>query len=158
MANAVEPLEGGVRYLVDDGRARVAVGDSNPRRVFARVGDALARIGAEVRSAEDQRGVYVIDWQPPAGVEDGGGFFGLFGDDEPRGRRLELQIDRAQGVARIRAADEGGTPRSGAVHRARLRELAVAMGADEAVVRGAEDEDATGEADGNYEAPDGPQF
>ncbi|WP_067563059.1 outer membrane protein assembly factor BamC [Halofilum ochraceum] len=159
VADAGEPLEGAVRYQQDDGVAWVVVDDPDPRRVFVRVGDALARIGADIRSSEREQRVYVFDWQPPEGAVDSGGLFGFFGDDEPETRRLQLQLAREAGRTEIRAADEGGEPRSGDVHRALLREVAVAMGADEALVRGDGDGDGgdTGRSGGGgYQEPERP--
>ncbi|MFW5969579.1 MAG: outer membrane protein assembly factor BamC, partial [Halofilum sp. (in: g-proteobacteria)] len=158
----VDPLEGAVRYVDEDGVVRVSVDDSDPRRVFARVGDALNRIGAEVRSTERERRVYVLDWRPPEGTVDSGGLFGFFGDDEPETRRLELQLDRESDGIEIRAADEGGSPRSGDVHRALLREVAVAMGADEEEVRAASGDSGDGggsddgDDSGGYQEPERP--
>jgi outer membrane protein assembly factor BamC len=154
VANTADPLEGAVRYRVDDGVARVRVEDRDARRVFVRLGDALMRIGAEVRSAERERGAYVVDWRPPEGTVDSGGLFGFFGDDEPEIQRLEVQLYRESGGVGIRAADEDGQPRSGAVHRALLRETAIAMGADEERVRA--DDEAAGDAparNDDYEEP-----
>lgn len=159
VAAAGDPLDGAVRYEVDDGVARIVVADPDRRRVFARVGDALTRIDAEVRSTDRDRGVYVFDWRPPEGSVDTGGFFGFFADDEPETRQLELRLAREPGAVGIRAADAGGEPRSGEVHRALLREVAIAMGADEARVRGSEEgDDADSGGGGSYRAPDGPQF
>jgi outer membrane protein assembly factor BamC len=158
VAEAADPLEGAVRYRQDDGVARVRVEDRDLRRVFVRAGDALARIGAEVRSAERERGVYALEWKPPEGAVESGGLFGFFGGGEPSTRRLELQLSRASGGTVIRAADESGTPRSGDVHRALLREVAIAMGADEETVRAtsSDSSDEGGFGDGQYRAPDRP--
>ncbi len=149
VADVEEALGGAVRYVQDEGVARVTVDDPELRRVFVRAGDALTRVGAEVRSAERERGVYVLDWQPPKGAVDSGGLFGFFGSDEPKTRRLQLQLSRESGGTRIRAADESGTPRSGDVHRALLRELAVAMGANEDQVRAASSGDNDGSDGGD---------
>lgn len=159
VADVGEPSEGAVRYEEDDGVVRVLVDDSDPRRVFARVGDALARIDADVRSSDRERRVYVFDWQPPEGAVDSGGLFGFFGSDEAETRRLQLQLNREDGRTEIRAADEGGDPRSGKVHQALLREVAVAMGADEALVRDSSDGDGgdTGRSgNGEYQEPERP--
>lgn len=160
VADVGEPLDGNVRYAEEDGVVRVTVDDRDSRRVFARAGDALSRIGAEVRSAERERGVYVFDWKPPKGAVDSGGLFGFFGGGEPKSRSLELQLYRESGRIEIRAADEGGSPRSGDVHRVLLRELALAMGADEEQVRaeysdGGDDDSSGG---GQYRAPERPQI
>lgn len=158
VADAGAPLEGAVRYAQQDGVVRVTVDDRDPRRVFARAGDALARIGAEVRSAERERGVYVFDWKPPKGAVDSGGLFGFFGGGEPESRRLELQLSRDSGGIALRAADDSGIPRSGDIHRALLREVAVAMGADEEQVRAASSDSAYGDGrgDGQYRQPERP--
>ncbi len=148
VADVEEAVGATVRYAQNGGVARIAVDDPNLRRVFARAGDALTRIGAEVQSAKSDRGVYVLDWQPPKGSVDSGGLFGLFGDDEPKTRRLQLQLSRESAGIRIRAADESGTPRSGEVHRALLREVAVAMGADEEQVRSASRDSGSDSDDG----------
>ncbi len=148
IADVDEALGGAVRYVQDDGVARVTVNDPELRRVFVRVGDALTRIGADVRSAERERGVYVLDWQPPEGSVDSGGLFGFFGSDEPKTRRLQLRLSRESGGIKIRAADETGSPRSGDVHRALLREVAVAMGADEEQVRAASSDGSDSSSDG----------
>jgi len=158
VAEVGEPLQGAVRYREDGGVAWVRVDDSDPRRVFVRVGDALSRIGADVRSGDRERRVYVLDWRPPEGAVDSGGLFGFFGDDEPETRRLQLQLSRTDGRTEIRAADEGGEPRSGDVHRALLREVAVAMGADEETVRsgsGYGSDDGGGNS-GGYREPERP--
>lgn len=141
VADRADALQAEPSYTVDGGAARIVIGDPNPRRVFARVGDALARIGVDIRSAERERGVYAFDWLPPEEVADDGGFLGLFGGGEPEPVSLELQMFAEPGAVRIKAADEGGEPRSGEVHRALLRRLAIAMGADANQVRQAEDED-----------------
>lgn len=160
VADVGEPLDGAVRYAQEDGVVRLTVDDRDSRRVFARAGDALSRIGAEVRSAEPERGVYVFDWKPPEGSVDSGGLFGFFGGGEPESRSLELQLYRESGRIEIRAADEGGSPRSGDVHRVLLRDLALAMGADEEQVRAAYrdsgDDDSSG--GGQYRAPERPQI
>lgn len=157
VADVGEPLDGAVRYEQEDGVVRVTVDDRDSRRVFARAGDALARIGATVRSAEREEGVYVFDWKPPKGAVDSGGLFGLFGGGEPESRSLELQLYRDSGRIEIRAADEGGSPRSGDVHRALLREIAVAMGADEEKVRATSSEDGDGGGgNGEYQEPERP--
>ena len=156
VADAADPLEGRVLYQVDAGKARVMVGDPDPRRVFARVGDALNRMGAQVRSAEPERGVYVFDWRPPEGAVDDGGLFGLFGGGEPEARRLSLRLFRESGTVRIKAANEDGPARSGDVHRALLRQLAVSMGADEALVQRAEERDGADTDEAIYEAPERP--
>ncbi len=158
VADVGEPLEGTVRYAEADGVVRVTVDDRDSRRVFARAGDALSRIGAEVRSAERERGVYVFDWKPPKGAVDSGGLFGFFGGGEPESRSLELQLYRDSGRIEIRAADEGGDPRSSDVHRAVLREVAVAMGADEEQVRDASSDSGDGGGSGGrqYREPERP--
>lgn len=158
VADAADPLEGAVRYRQDDGVARVRVEDRDLRRVFVRAGDALARIGAEVRSAERDRGVYALEWKPPKGAVESGGLFGFFGGGEPSTQRLELQLSRASGGTVIRAADESGTPRSGDVHRALLREVAIAMGANEEQVRATSTDsgDDGGSGGGQYQAPERP--
>lgn len=159
VADVGEPLGGNVRYAEEKGVVRVTVDDRDARRVFARAGDALSRIGARVRSAERERGVYVFDWKPPEGAVDSGGLFGFFGGGEPKTRSLELQLYRDSGRIEIRAADEGGDPRSSDVHRAVLREVAVAMGADEEQVRAASsdrDDDSDSGGGGQYREPERP--
>ena len=151
--------DGAVDYEVDSGAARIRVADRDARRVFVRVGDALVRIGAEVRDSDRERGVYQLDWRPPEGsMDSGGGFFGLFGGGEPESRSLELRLYRESDGIEILAADEGGDPRSGDVHRALLREVAIAMGADEDRVRAVDDDAPDSPDDGDYTAPDGPQL
>ncbi len=157
VADRAETLEATPDYAVRGGAARIVIGDPNPRRVFARVGDALGQIGADIRSSQRERGVYAIDWTPPEDVG-GGGFFGLFGGGEPESEALEVQMFGEAGRVRIKAADADGEPRSGPVHRALLRRLAIAMGADERAVRRAEEEDEGGffGGGGRQEQEEGP--
>ena len=145
IADQGAPLQARARYELDGDAARIMVADPNPRRVYSRVGDALGDVGADIRSRDRERGIYVFDWMPPEDLEDDGGFFGWFGgDDEPAETTLEVRLFPEAGAIRIKAADEGGQARSGAVHRALLRQLAVAMGADPAAVREAEKTDDEG--------------
>ena len=135
------------RYVVDGGAAAVMIDDTNRRRVFARVGDGLGDLGAEVLEACPGEGRYVLEWVPPEEVADTGGFLGLFGGGEPDPVKLQLQLRPTGGSVRIKAADAQGVLRSGEVHRALLRRLAVALGADPVAVQGAEEADAADEAD-----------
>lgn len=141
VSDAVDALGVTPRYVVEGGAARLMVDDTDLRRVFARVGDALGKIGASVRSTEFGRGVYVFDWVPPPEVAGGGGFLGLFGRDEDEPVELQLQLDFTGEAVRIKAADAEGVRRSGAVHRALLRRLAVALGANPETVQRAEEAD-----------------
>ena len=147
VADAMDGLEAKARYIVDGDAARVMVADPNPRRVFARAGDALGSIGADIRSTDRERGVYVFEWTPPDNIG-GGGLFGLFGGGESEPVLLELQLFDDRGGVRIKAADEKGQPRSGEVHRALLREVAIAMGASPEEVQRAEEQD---EGGGSYQ-------
>ena len=131
-----------------DGVGWVQVDDANRARVFARVGDGLDEIGAEVRAVRRDRLRYDIAWQPPAEVREKRGLFAsLFGDDDPV--RMQVRLTPSEGGMRVVAADEGGATRSAAVHKALLRTLALALGGSiqEAPAENVEDEPA-GEREG----------
>lgn len=146
VADAVDALGVTPRYVVEGGAARIMLADTDLRRVFARVGDALGGIGANIRSADAGSGVYELDWVPPGDVERGGGFLGLFGPDADEPVALQVRLRLAGEAVRIKAADADGVLRSGPVHRALLRQLSVALGADPETVRQAEEADAANDA------------
>ena len=133
-----------------NGVAWVQVDDRNRQRVFARVGDGLDEIGAQVRQARRDRLRYDIAWQPPAEVREQQGLFsGLFGGgDGPA--RMQVRLTPSEGGMRVVAADESGATRSAAVHKALLRALALALGGSiqEAPAENVEDEPAGKEREG----------
>lgn len=132
-----------VRYVeTEAGVARLIIVGGDYRRVFARIGDALARIGADVEVAERERGRYRVRWTPPPEVaeETSGGFLGLFGGGEPEPQALELHMRLRAGQVRVVATDADGTRRSGPVQKALLRRLAEAMDGEVVVEEGEEEE------------------
>lgn len=135
----------GVRYVeTEAGVARVSIASGDYRRVFAQVGDALGRLGADIEVAERERGRYRLRWTPPAEVaeETTGGFLGLFGGGEPRPQTLELHLRRFDDGVRVVATDADGERRSGPLQKALLRRLAESLGGAVVIER-----EAAGEVD-----------
>ncbi|MEX1081650.1 MAG: outer membrane protein assembly factor BamC [Halofilum sp. (in: g-proteobacteria)] len=97
------------------GRAWIVVEDSGVRRVFARVGDALEAIDAEIEQAEFDQRRYGIQWSPAS-------------DDEREA--LAVFVRGEDGASRITAGDAEGGERSGDIHKALLRALTDALGGD----------------------------
>lgn len=156
VADARSALEAPARYVLDGGAARIMVPDTDRARVFARVGDALLRIDADIRQSDRERGAYVVAWTPPKGEVKSSGLFGLFSSGDSEEQILEVQLFAERDAVRIKAADEGTEPRSGPVHRALLRSLAVSMGASPEAVRRARQEDEEDEDLGGPSPSTGP--
>jgi len=114
----------------EDGVAWVRIDDADYRRVFARIGDGLDSINAEVREVRREDLRYAIAWVPPASAREEAGFFDGWFTDEDEPVELEVQLKPREGGVRVIAADDSGTPRSGKVHQALLRALTRALGGD----------------------------
>lgn len=104
----------GEYFESDWGRAWIMVDDPGERRVFARVGDALAEVGAQVEQASYDERRYRVRWTPE----------GENGDSPIR----TVFVRGRDGATRISAGDAEGRERSGAVQKALLRELTAALG------------------------------
>ncbi len=97
------------------GRAWLIVEDPGVRRVFARAGEALASVGAEVDESNYDDRRYRLQWAPE-------------GEGEPQ--TLTVFVRGDDGATRISAGDPEGRERSGDVQKALLRELTAALGGD----------------------------
>jgi len=141
-AGSAARLGGDVTYRVNGvGAASISVDDRNYARVFARIGDAVATVGAEVRNADRERGIYKLAWLPPPDVvEQDQGLLDIFGSDKREPRTVWLRLRPVGHGVRIVAADalsassssisdsEELAQKSGPVQRALLQRLTAAMG------------------------------
>ncbi len=106
-------------YESEGGRAWILVADTDLRRVFARVQEALKEIGADTeRAALGERRID-LGWTPP-------------GSDETEGqaRSLSVLLEKQDGAVAIRGGNADGRAVSGEVQKALLKELTESMGGD----------------------------
>lgn len=132
---------------------------------WARTGDSLTRLGAEITGADPERGIYRLRWHAPGEGSGGGGIFAVFrGGDGPEAREFVVQVRPGGGGSRIVAAAAGGglepdarglsgVPASGTAERALLQRLADGLNGIVAPRPIAADRDAT--ADDELEDDDG---
>lgn len=138
-----EALPIAARYEeTDGGVASVVVGDPSFRRVWARTGDVLDRLGATVTRADSGAGRYELTWLAPD-VEGGRRLFGLLGRADPEPRDFHLQFRSAEEGIRITAGEAAGDvaaradtptlrglPRSADEEKSLLRHVARGFGAE----------------------------
>lgn len=106
-------------YESDGGRAWILVADTDLRRVFARLQEALVEVGAEIeRAALGERRID-FNWTPPSDSE-----------AEAGPQSLTVLLEQQEDALRINGGNAKGQAVSGAVQKALLGELTAAMGGD----------------------------
>ena len=131
---------GDAEYEESGNVASVALLIDDAEEAAGRVSESLGRLGAEIESVDEERGLYRFLWVGPDATRGGStGLFNMFrGGRGPEAREFVLQLRPRDGETRIVAAlaEDGldadadgfsGVPQSGTSEKALLQRLADAL-------------------------------